>query len=232
MSVEKTTGIEYTVVRTPRKTIGIKINEKGEVEVRAARYVPAAEIERAIIDNRMFIRSAVERQKAASRERDSFCVTFGSKLLYLGREYELKQGNENRIGFDGNAFYAPGILPLETIKRGIVMLYRKLAEQYLHTHVPDLAKQMKVTPTAVKVNSAKTRWGSCSGKNSLNFSWRLIMADEETVKYVIIHELSHIKEHNHSERFWKTVERYCPNYREAERKLKLLSERLSKENWE
>ncbi len=81
MSVEKTTGIEYTVVRTPRKTIGIKINEKGEVEVRAARYVPAAEIERAIIDNRMFIRSAVERQKAASRERDSFCVTFGNTSL-------------------------------------------------------------------------------------------------------------------------------------------------------
>lgn len=232
MSIEKNTGIEYTLVRSPRKTIGIKITPDCKVEVRASRYVPVSEIERAIVENKDFIIKALARQAAQSRERDSFEVTFGSVLLYLGKEYELKEGTDGTVGFRPDGFYAPESLPKEKIKPYIVMLYKRLAERYIGVYLPDIAKRMGVTPKAVKINSARTRWGSCSGKNSLNFSWRLIMADEETVEYVIIHELSHIKEHNHSDRFWDTVEKYCPNYREAERKLKLLSEKLSRENWE
>ena len=232
MSIEKKTGIEYTLVRSPRKTIGIKITPDCRVEVRASRYVPVAEIERAIVKNEDFIRNALARQISQSRERELFEVTFGSKLLYLGEEYELKKGMDDKVSFKPDGFYVPEALPKDKIKPYIVLLYKKLAERYIEVYLPDIAKRMDVSPKAVKINSARTRWGSCSGKNSLNFSWRLIMADEETVEYVIIHELSHIKEHNHSDRFWDTVEKYCPNYREAERKLKLLSEKLSRENWE
>ncbi len=91
---------------------------------------------------------------------------------------------------------------------------------------------MEIIPTGLRITSAKTRWGSCSGKNSINFSWRLIMADEKTIDYVIVHELAHIKQHNHSSDFWKIVESTLPNYNQEKEKLKILGEKLSKENWD
>ncbi len=91
---------------------------------------------------------------------------------------------------------------------------------------------MDVKPIKIGITSAKTRWGSCSGKNSVNFSWKLIMADDKTIDYVIIHELTHIKQHNHSKKFWNIVESIMPDYSEQKKKLKILGEKLNKENWE
>jgi hypothetical protein len=94
------------------------------------------------------------------------------------------------------------------------------------------AKQMSAIPAAIKINGAKTRWGSCSGKKSLNFSWRLIMAEDDVIDYVVVHELAHITEMNHSPRFWSVVESVLPDYRERRIKLKALQRRLSCEDWE
>ena len=96
----------------------------------------------------------------------------------------------------------------------------------------DFAKRMDVTPTAIKINGAKTRWGSCSAKKSLNFSWRLIMADDDVIDYVVVHELAHIAEMNHSARFWALVEGALPDYQSRKAKLKALQQRLSIEDWE
>lgn len=67
----------------------------------------------------------------------------------------------------------------------------------------------------VRITGAKTRWGSCSGRNTLNFSWRLLAAEEDAVRYVVIHELAHTAEHNHSSRFWALVESACPDWAAA-----------------
>jgi hypothetical protein len=91
---------------------------------------------------------------------------------------------------------------------------------------------MSVTPIAVKINSAKTRWGSCSNKKSLNFSWRLIMADDDVIDYVVVHELAHLREMNHSPRFWAVVEAVLPDYRERKLKLRALQAKLNREDWE
>ncbi|MCL2068918.1 MAG: M48 family metallopeptidase, partial [Oscillospiraceae bacterium] len=80
--------------------------------------------------------------------------------------------------------------------------YIAKAKAYIPARVTHFSKLMNVTPIAVKINGAKTRWGSCSGKKSLNFSWRLIMADDDVIDYVVVHELAHITQMNHSVRFW------------------------------
>ena len=74
--------------------------------------------------------------------------------------------------------------------------------------------------SAVKVTEARTRWGSCSGQNSLNFSWRLLFAAGKVVDYVVIHELAHTKVHAHSPEFWEIVAEYCPDYESCQRELK------------
>lgn len=125
----------------------------------------------------------------------------------------------------------PNLNP-EQIKSDCVQIYRMLAKRDLTNKVLDFAKRMAVMPIAIKINSAKTRWGSCSSKKSLNFSWRLIMADDDVIDYVVVHELAHITEMNHSTKFWTIVEDVLQDYRKRKIKPKELQRRLSGEDWE
>jgi hypothetical protein len=93
------------------------------------------------------------------------------------------------------------------------------------------AALMGVAPAAVKVSGAKTRWGSCSSKGNLSFSWRLMMADGGVIDYLVVHELAHLKEMNHSPRFWAVVEGTLPDYRERQKRLRALQNRLANECW-
>ena len=138
----------------------------------------------------------------------------------------------NRAQFNGETFYIPPDLQPEQIKPTIIRLYKLIAKQFLKLKAAKYAAAMCVTPAAVRINSAKTRWGSCSGRNSLNFSWKLMMADEEVIDYVVVHELAHIKEHNHSPRFWAAVAEVIPDYSARKLRLKVLQEKLAKEDWD
>ena len=97
---------------------------------------------------------------------------------------------------------------------------RALAKTIIPEKVAKLACVMNVSPASVKITGAKTRFGSCSGKNGLCFSWRVMCYPEKAIDYVVVHELAHILHHDHSKSFWKTVEKYMPDYKEAEKMLK------------
>lgn len=87
------------------------------------------------------------------------------------------------------------------------------AKEYIPERVKYFAKIMNLEPLAVKISSAQKNFGSCSGKNSLNFSYRLMMYPKEAIDYVVVHELAHIKHHNHSADFYKLIEQYMPDYK-------------------
>ncbi len=94
-----------------------------------------------------------------------------------------------------------------------IELMRKKAKEVIPEKVKYYAEIMGVQPTCVKINSAQKRYGSCSGKNSLNFSLYLMDKEEEFINYVVIHELAHIKHHNHSKDFYKFIEKFMPEYK-------------------
>lgn len=95
------------------------------------------------------------------------------------------------------------------------------AKEYLPMRVDYWSGIMGLMPTGLKITSARTRFGSCSGKNSLCFSWRLMQYPPEAIDYVVVHELAHIRHHNHSPAFYALIERYMPDWRE---RMKLLKE--------
>lgn len=97
---------------------------------------------------------------------------------------------------------------------------RCLAKEYIPQRVCYYARVMGVTPTGVKITSAKSRFGSCNGKNSLCFSLYLMTYPKEAVDAVIVHELAHITEKNHSQRFYDIVYKYMPDYKKREAILK------------
>ena len=98
--------------------------------------------------------------------------------------------------------------------------YVKQAKAILPAKIEQYARRMGVRPTGLTVTSAKTRFGSCSGKNRLSFSWRLMAYPETAVDYVVVHELAHIRYKDHSRAFYGFVESILPDYRDRIRLLK------------
>jgi predicted metal-dependent hydrolase len=98
--------------------------------------------------------------------------------------------------------------------------YRQQAEKLIKKRADELCSLLGVTYGRLSIRRAKTRWGSCSRKGNLNFNWKLLMVPEPVIDYVVIHELAHLKEMNHSKNFWKLVDKYCPQWRKYRRWLK------------
>lgn len=98
---------------------------------------------------------------------------------------------------------------------------RQAAHEIIPPLVETYSKIMELRPSSVRITSAEKRFGSCSGKNSLCFSWRLMAYPTEAVEYVVVHELAHIKHHNHSSAFYSLIEKYMPDYKERQKLLKI-----------
>lgn len=224
--------IDYTITRANRKTTAIYVNKDGSVEVRCPKGFPSREIEKFVLANLPVLEPKSALMKERAQQRETFSVTPGDILWFLGNEYPLEQVEFSKMGFDGSRFYVPKDMPADNIKPGIIRIYKNLADKMLESKTEEFSKILKLTPMNVKINSAKTRWGSCSGKNSINYSWRLILADEKCVDYVVIHELAHLAEHNHSNKFWAIVKKYMPDYKVQDKQLRELQKKLAAENWD
>jgi predicted metal-dependent hydrolase len=223
--------IAYTLIRSRRRTAAIHI-KNGAVEVRAPLRMPKREIDQFVTAKEKWIKEHLAQSLVSAEKRQAFVLNYGDSVTLRGKEYPVAARDGKRTGFDGEQFYLPPELSSEQIKYIIGQLYRRLAKMHLCERVGHYAEQMKLVPSAVKINGAKTRWGSCSTKKSLNFSWRLMMADEAVIDYVVVHELAHIAELNHSARFWKVVADVLPDYKERQKQLKELQKRLNTEDWE
>ena len=106
--------------------------------------------------------------------------------------------------------------PTEEEKKALIAR----AKAYLPRRTMEIAAVMGVEPTGIRITSARTRFGSCSAKNSICYSWRLMQHPKAAVDYVVVHELAHILHKDHSREFYRTVERYMPDYRERQKLLK------------
>lgn len=104
---------------------------------------------------------------------------------------------------------------------------KRRAKEYLAARCGHYAPLMGVDYRSIKVNSAKTRWGSCTSEGNLNFTYRLIFAEPELIDYIVVHELAHRREMNHSQRFWKVVADVMPDYRQRRAGLKEFQRRIA-----
>jgi len=223
---------DYTIKYSKRNTLGLYITKNAAIEVRVPNGTPPKIVADFVNQHQHWISThhgAVARQVA---ERENFELRFGTKLLFLGHEFPLMPVDKATVGFDGQHFYAYAQMSAEELKTSLVGIYRTMAKKVLRAMAEDLAKHMGLKPKAVKINGARTRWGSCSSAGNLNFSWYLVMAEEATIRYVVVHELAHLIEMNHSPNFWRIVEQVLPNYKVEREKLKILQKKLSVQCWE
>ena len=111
----------------------------------------------------------------------------------------------------------------KVVKQWLMEWYRQESWDYLKSRVAEYGNVMDVKPSQLKLSNAKKRWGSCSGKRSINLNWRLIMLDDRLIDYVVVHELAHLVELNHSPGFWGVVARVLPDHPELRRRLRAQS---------
>ena len=196
------------ILRSRRKTLGLQVKE-GEVIVRAPLFASDEAIEAFVQKYKVWIDKQLERQEATKRR-----FVFGERFWYLGQSYELRESQEE-FAFDGGYFLAK-----EPKAQLFARFYKERAKEYIPPLVECLAKAYGESYRKIGITSAHTRWGSCSSKKNLNFSYRLMMLPPKAIEYVVIHELSHLRHMNHSKAFWDLVCSRMPEYKEIERILR------------
>lgn len=151
----------------------------------------------------------------------------------MASNYIYIQGERYEILFSPKKFIKPNVLMIGSelhifraensnldYKHVLELWLKKQSKAYLLSRVKELAALYEFEYNRVSIRDQNTRWGSCSSLKNLNFSWRLYLAPPDVSDYVIIHELAHTKQMNHSKSFWAIVEDIMPNYKVCRRWLK------------
>lgn len=146
----------------------------------------------------------------------------GAKFPFKGKQLELgiRGIGESKIE-DEKFILSKSNVENGGIKDELERLYRTEARNFIQGTVDEYTEKLSVEYDTLRIKNQKTLWGSCSSKNNLNFNWRLIMAPPDKAEYVIIHELCHLREPNHSPKFWRLLSEFCDN---PEEKAQLLYE--------
>lgn len=138
----------------------------------------------------------------------------GETFPYRGTDLPLKVEDIDASRVDSDAVVlAADAVERDGIKDALEGLYRREARSVFQTRIDDYAEKMDVQPGKLELRNQRTRWASCSPQRTLSFNWRLVMAPDDVIDYVVIHELGHLRESNHTKRFWNIVKKYDPDYK-------------------
>jgi predicted metal-dependent hydrolase len=208
------------LIRSRRRTIGLQIASDARLIVRAPYFASENLIHKLIRQKESWIR--LKQDYFKQRQSKVLVRRFqpGEEFLFLGKVYPLVVSEDlpKAIALDGDLKIAQ--VALAHAKEHLENWYKTQAFDYIAQRVKYYAQITGLSCRMVKVNRAQTRWASCSRKDTLNFTWRLIMAPQRVVDYVIVHELMHLKQRDHSHKFWAEVAKIIPDYKQDERWLK------------
>lgn len=201
--------MDIVIVRSGRKTVSLSVDRQGKAVVRAPRSMRAEEISAFVARHRVWL----ERRMAEGSKRLS--LADGETLVLFGVPFRVCTGSGGIDAERGVLF-----LPKDGRETELKALITGLSERTMRTFVQRLSERYGFICGAVRVSSARSRWGSCSAKGDLSFSFRIAFLPKETAEYVALHELCHTLHMNHGAAFWKAVERRMPDYRERRSALK------------
>ena len=218
-------GFQAEVIRTNRrKTASVKVVE-GRVAVVVPRFTTKARVEELVAKKTRWIREKLLLQREHRPPKPKEYVS-GECFTYLGRKYRLKveTGATKSVKLR-NGRLVVQVPPLvqkreQYVQSALVEWYREHALEKLREKVERYSGVVRAKPTSLDVKTFKGRWGSCSSKGHVQFNWKIIIAPNRIVDYVVVHELCHLVHHNHSPQYWKCVEWVLPDYRECREWLK------------
>ena len=226
-------GFEFPVevIRTDRKRSASIYLDGERIKVRVPKSLSDSRVRELIEKKSPWIKRKLKEAVLAAPPKPKEFVS-GETFSYLGRNYRLKVlfGDTPSLKLKGGYLEANISGPYETqeeeIRSLLVDWYWRHAQQRLEEKTHRYAKVLQVEPCSVSVKDYKSRWGSCSVKGDVCYNWRIVIAPHRIVDYVVVHELCHLLEHNHSAIYWRHVERTIPDFQKCRKWLKQNSERL------
>ncbi len=201
----------FKLIRSRRRTIALIIQADGSLMVRAPLKAPEGLILEFVQSKAGWIRKKQAQANANRVPARQFID--GEPFWYLGKTYPLILiGRERPALRLGESFF---LARSAQAKASAVFIrwYKAQAMSVLSERVRWFASRYGFPYPRLRISSARTRWGSCSAKGTLSFTYRLVMAPEAVIDYVVVHELVHLKVRNHSKAFWKQVEAINPDYK-------------------
>ncbi|MDA9129240.1 M48 family metallopeptidase [Candidatus Gracilibacteria bacterium] len=211
--------MQIEITKSWRKSLSLRFDRDGVLQVKAPKLTSRSSIHQFIQKNQGWIEK--QHQKIQEQKREKKWYLFGEPLSILSYK---ERGNSNftaaSFSLEGKEFKIEVSGERASCKQELEKFYKTQAREYIPERCKELAELHGFQYNKLRITSAMTRWGSCSSKKNLNFSYRLIMAPKSSIDYVIIHELCHLRQMNHSPKFWKEVSDIMPEYKKYEKHLR------------
>lgn len=207
------------LVRTHRRSLSLTINKNGELIVHAPKRLSIDEIFKYIKEKEKWILSKQkEVQDRLSINKD---IINYNQILFLGKKYNIeKMQGLRHIELGSSALMLPANITEDRIILKIKNWYMSMAKKILSERLEYFADLMQIDYASVTINNSKSRWGSCDLSRNIKLNFRLVMLPHKALDFVLIHELSHIIEFNHSKEFYKVVSSVMPSYKLQQKILK------------
>ena len=209
--------IDY-LIRTNRRSISISINNLGQIIIKAPRKVSMDEIQKVIDKKERWIALHKERIEK-NNELNKNILTY-KDILFCGNIYHIAFDERiKKITLIDNYCLIP-LKYKDTYQRKLLLWYKKIANEILTQRVQYFCDLMQLEPSAVKLTNARTCWGTCNSKGVVSLNWRLMMVPHNLIDYVVVHELAHLVQLNHSKLFWEVVHSVLSDYASRRKNLK------------
>jgi predicted metal-dependent hydrolase len=218
------TSIPYRIRRSERARRARILVDGDGVEVVVPSRFPLRDVEPFVEEKRAWIERTLARMRETELELPPPRLADGGEVPYLGerltlavaverrrkREHVARRGDELRLSLP----------PDVTVRDALERWYRRRARAEVAPRLDAACVRWGSAYTTLQIRGQRTRWASCSSSGAMSFNWRLLLAPEEVVDYVVEHEVAHLEVLDHSQRFWRLVGKRCPRYREHERWLR------------
>lgn len=212
---------EYKIIKSNRKTLSVIVDRDRSVVVRAPQTMDEGEIHELVYGKRILIEKKISSTQKFENRRPEKEFISGESFYVLGELHQLET-------YDG-ILYSDVVFSEQlklnstnpdVIEKLLRIWYKQKAEELIVPRVAHFAEYLGVNKKKISITNAEYTWGSCTPKGNLNFNWRLIKAPIDVIDYIVVHELAHLIEPNHSPQFWKIVSVQLPNYESAKLWLK------------
>lgn len=205
------------IIKSSRRSISVHIERNGTIVVKAPNLIPKFLINQFIKQNEAWIEKKIAIVKNHSPKNLKYVN--GEKIVFLGEEYKLSIGNFSSIKIEKDMLLFPKALEFRANKE-MENWYIRQAKELITAQANLLAHEMNTSFVSISLSVTKSKWGSCTSDNRLQFNWKLIQAPFLVLRYVVVHELAHTLEKNHSHKFWSRVSVFNPSFKQQIKWLK------------
>lgn len=213
--------INYEVKYSNRKTISITVERDRTVIVRAPFHTSSQKIDSIIEKKKFLLHKKINSSNKFPVPKPYKEFVSGESIMYLGRLYKLEISQENFSGVRFENRFSVSSFNRSKANQLLKDFYYEQAKEILIPRIKRFADSLGVVQNKISITDSKYRWGSCTHKGNINFNWRIIKAPINVIDYIIVHELTHLLEANHTPDFWNIISIQLPNFKKSKDWLKV-----------